>query len=58
MTRDLNINMEDPEEDRREEDIVAVLMTAGLKDIPAHFLPRLLPWFREETAWSMVWAGR
>ena len=36
---DLNINMEEPEGYCREEEIVAALITAGLEDMLAHFLP-------------------
>ena len=36
---DLNINLEDPEEVWREEEIVASLITSGLEDMLAHFLP-------------------
>ena len=41
---DLNINMEDPEVDWREQYITAALTTAGIEDMPAHFLPQWSPW--------------
>ena len=44
MEGDLRINLEDPEGDRREEEIETALMTAGLEDMSAHFLTRRCPW--------------
>ena len=37
---DLNINFAAPEGDRREEDIATTLVTEGLEDMVAHFLPQ------------------
>ena len=39
----LNINIEDPEGDQREEDNSEELKTTGLKDMSSHFLPRRRP---------------
>ena len=36
---DLNINFAEPEGDRREEDIAAILAAGVLEDMAAHFLP-------------------
>ena len=58
VTGDLNINLEDPEGDRREEGITAALTTAGLEDMPSHFLLGRCPWCRDRIIWIMVLLGR
>ena len=40
MAGDFNVNLGDPEEDRRGEDIAATMATEVLEDMLAHFLPR------------------
>ena len=37
---DFNANLAEPEGDRRVEDIAASMVTEGLEDVSAHFLPR------------------
>ena len=54
----ININLEDTEGYQREEEIVAVLMTSGLEDMLAHFLPQQRPWCQDSRTWSMVQVGR
>ena len=50
----LNINLEDPERDRREEEIMAALKTAGIEDMSDQSLPQRHPWCRERRMWIMV----
>ena len=54
----MNINLEEPEGDRREEDIVATLATEVLEDMAAHLLPRRRRWSRDGRMWSMLQKGR
>ena len=58
MAGDLNVKLEYPEEDHREEEIMLVLEAVGLDDMSAHFLPRLCPWCQYGRMWSMVQLGR
>ena len=51
---DMNINLAEPEGDRREEDIAATLTTEGLEDMAAHFLSRQRCWCRDRMTWSML----
>ena len=51
---DLNINFAEPEGDWREEYIAATLVTEGLEDMAAHFLPRWSRWCRDRRTWSML----
>ena len=55
---DLNINLAEPEGDRREEDIVAALVTEGLEDMAAHFLLQRRRWYRDGRTWCMLQKGR
>ena len=41
---DFNVNLVDPEGDRRGEDIAAVMETESLEDMLVHFLPRRRSW--------------
>ena len=54
---DMNVNLADPEGDRREEGIAATLETEGLEDMAAHFLPRRRPWCWYGRTWSMLLKG-
>ena len=58
MAGDLNVKLEYPEEDHREEVIMLVLEAVGVDDMSAHFLPRLCPWCQYGRMWSMVRLGR
>ena len=51
---DFNINLLDPEGDRRGEDIVVAMVRGVLKDMAAHFLPRRHSWCRDGRICSMV----
>ena len=52
----LIVNLAEPEGYWREEEIAAVLTTAGLEDMSAHFLLQRRPWCRYGRTWIMVWA--
>ena len=54
----MNINLGEPEGDRMEEDITATLVTEGLEDMAAHFLPQRRRWCRDWRTWSMLRKGR
>ena len=43
---DLNVDLERPGGRGRDEEITAVVATAGLEDLLEHFLPRRHPWCR------------
>ena len=51
---DMNVNLAEPEGDRREEDIAATLATEGLEDMVAHFLPQWRNWCRDRRKWSIL----
>ena len=51
---DMNVNLAEPEGDRREENIAATLATDGLEDMAAHFLPRRRRWCQDKRTWSMI----
>ena len=51
---DFNVNLADPEGDRRREDIVAAMGMEGLEDMSAHFLPRRQSWCWYVRTWSMI----
>ena len=55
---DFNVNLAEPEGDRREEDITADMATEGLEDMLAHFLPCRRSWCRDGWTWSMIREGR
>ena len=55
---DFNVNLADPEGDRRGEDIAAAMATEGLEDMSVHFLPRRCSWCRDGRTWSMIREGR
>ena len=55
---DFNINLLEPEGDQRGDDIVMEMATEGLKDMPAHFLPRRRSWCQDGRTWSMIWEVR
>ena len=54
----MNVNLTEPEGDRREENIAATLATDGLEDMAAHFLPRRRRWCQDKRTWSMFRLGR
>ena len=58
VTGDFNVNLSEPEGDRRGEDIAADMATEGLEDMSAHFLPRRRSWYPYGRIWSMIWEGR
>ena len=49
-----NVNLVDPEGDRREEDIAAAMEAEGIEDILAHFLMLRRSWCRDGRTWSMI----
>ena len=51
---DFNAKLSEMEDDRRGEDIAAELVTEGLEDMLAHFLPLRRWWCRDERTWSMI----
>ena len=51
---DFNANLAEPEGYRRREYIAAALVTEGLEDISAHFLPRRRSWCRDGGMWSII----
>ena len=55
---DMNVNLAEPEVDRRREDIAAALATERLEDTSEYFLPRWRPWCRDGKTWSMLQKGR
>ena len=55
---DFNVNLAEPEGDRRREDIAAAMATEGLEDTLAHFLPHQSSWCQDERTWSMIREGR
>ena len=55
---DFNVNLADPEGDRREEDIVAAMATEVLEDMSAQFLPCRHSWCRDGRTWIMIREGR
>ena len=58
VARDFNVNLSEPEGDRRGEDIVAAIATEGLKDMLANFFLRRRSWCRDGSTWSMIREGR
>ena len=54
---DFNVNLAEPEGDRRGEDIAAAMVTEGLEYMSEHFLPRQRSWFRDGRTWSMIREG-
>ena len=54
---DMNVNLAEPEDDRRDEDIAATLATEGLEDMAAHFLPQRRCWCRDRSMWSILRKG-
>ena len=51
---DFNVNLSEPEGDRRGEDIAAAMATEGLEDMSEHLLPRRRSWCRDRRTWSMI----
>ena len=58
MAGDLNTDLEDAECDMRGTEIAAVMTSAGVEDMMAHFLPSKCRWGRERRTWSMVREGK
>ena len=46
--------MSAPEENVRDDNIVAAPIAVGLENILNHFLPCIKPWVRDECTWSMI----
>ena len=55
---DFNVNLLEPEGNRRGEDIAAAMAAEGIKDMSAHFLPHRRSWCRDGRTWSMIREGR
>ena len=55
---DLNADIVAPEGDRRAENIVTELATAGLKDMARHFLLQEKRWCRDRRTWGMQRKGQ
>ena len=55
---DFNINLAEPEGDRRGENIAAAMAIEGLEDMSAHFLLGRRSWCRDGRTWSMIQEGR
>ena len=53
-----NVNLAEPEGDRRGEDIAASMATEGLEDMSAQFLPCRRLWCWHGRTWSMIRDGR
>ena len=51
---DFNVNLVDPEGNRRGEDIAAAMEAEGIEDILAHFLMLRRSWCRDGRTWSMI----
>ena len=51
---DLNINIADPEGDRREEDTETTIATEVLEDMSSHFLPQQRRWSWNIRTWEML----
>ena len=58
MAGDFNANLDQPEGDRREEEIAEAQKTTGLEDMWDYFLPQWRPWCQVRRTWSMVWLWR
>ena len=54
----MNVDLEITGGRGRDEEIVAVVATAGLEDILEHLLPQRRPWCRDKRIWEMVQLGR
>ena len=54
----MNANLAEPEGDCREEYIAATIMTEGIEEMSAQFLPRRRPLFWDWRTWSMLQKGR
>ena len=54
----LNINLSEPEDDRRGEDITSAMAMEGLEDMSEQFLPCQRSWCRDKRTWSMIREGR
>ena len=55
---DFNVNLLEPEGDRKGEYITAAMATEGLEDMSVHFFPRRGSWCRYGRTWSMIREGR
>ena len=53
-----NVNLSEPEGDRRGEDIAAAMATEVLEDMSSQFLTRRRLWCRDGRTWSMTGEGR
>ena len=50
----MNINLEEPEGDQREEDIAEILVKEGMDDMAAHFLLQRRRWCRDMRTWRTI----
>ena len=53
-----NTYLAGPEVSKRDKDIVAALLAAGLEDISENFIPLRQPCYRDVRTWIMVQMGR
>ena len=58
VPEDFNVNLSEPEGNRRGEDIAAAMAMEGLKDMLAHFLQRRHSWCRDGRTWITIRDGR
>ena len=55
---DFNVDIMEPEGNRRVENIATDLETAGLEDMAQHFMPRRRQWNRDRRTWDMRRKGQ
>ena len=53
-----NVNLEAPEVQEREKEIMATLSAVGLNEISGNFLPQCTSWFWDGRKWSMISRGQ
>ena len=53
-----NNDLATPEDQARDEDIVAAMDTTGIKDTSGHFLPWHGPWFEYGRTWCIQCRGQ
>ena len=57
-TGNINVNLEAPEVQEREKEIMETLSAVGLNEISGNFLPQCTSWFRDGRKWSMISRGQ
>ena len=55
---DFNVDIMEPEGNRRAENIATDLATAGVEDMAHHFMPRRRQWSRDRRMWDMRRKGQ